>query len=175
MGHLWGTLLTAVRVIDAISDRSGKVVSMLIIPMAAGLTYEVVARYAFSSPTDWAYDLTYMLYGSHFMLVAAYTLSKGGHIRTDFLYARWPLRAQAWIDVSSYLFFFFPAMIFFLRAGWESAYDSWSIGETSDVSTWRPPIYPYKMVLPVTAVLLLIQGVAELLKSVYTALRGERP
>jgi len=173
MARLPRGALKTVKVIDTISDWSGKLVSLLIIPMVLGLVYEVVARYTFGAPTEWAYDVTYMLYGSHFMLVAAYTLSKGAHIRTDFLYARWPPRVQGWIDLSCYVFFFFPAMIFFLLAGWDNAQASWSIRETSDVSTWRPPIYPYKTVLPVTAGLLLIQGVAELIKSVHAAVRGK--
>lgn len=173
MGQSSATLLKAVKAIDTISDWSGKVVAMLIIPMVAGLTYEVVVRYAFSAPTDWAYDLTYMLYGSHFMLGAAYTLSKAGHIRTDFFYAKWSPRVQGWIDALFYLVFFFPAMIFFLVAGTEHAYYSWSVREASDASSLRPPIYPFKMVLPITAVLLMVQGVSELVKSVHAALRGE--
>jgi TRAP-type mannitol/chloroaromatic compound transport system permease small subunit len=173
MGQPSGTLLKTVKVIDTISDWSGKLVAMLIIPMVAGLTYEVVARYAFDAPTDWAFDLTYMLYGSHFMLGTAYTLGKGGHIRTDFFYANWSPRVQGWVDTVSYLLFFFPAMIFFFLAGAEHAHYSWSVREASDASAWRPPIYPFKMVLPVTALLLLIQGVSELVKSSYAALRGE--
>lgn len=173
MGQPSGTLLKTIGVIDAISDWSGKLVAMLIIPMVVGLTYEVVARYAFNAPTDWAYDLTYMLYGSHFMLGAGYTLSKGGHIRTDFFYANWSPRVQGWVDASSYVLFFFPAMIFFLLAGTEHAYYSWSVREASDASALRPPIYPFKMALPVTALLLLIQGVSELVKSFHAALRGK--
>ncbi|MFZ1060983.1 MAG: TRAP transporter small permease subunit [Candidatus Rokuibacteriota bacterium] len=173
MGQPSGTLLKTIKVIDTMSDWSGKVVALLIIPMVAGLTYEVVARYAFNAPTDWAYDLTYMLYGSHLMLGAAYTLSKGGHIRTDFFYANWSPRVQGLIDASCYLLFFFPAMIFFLLAGAEHAYYSWSVREASDASSLRPPIYPFKMVLPVTALLLLIQGVSELVKSVYAARSGK--
>lgn len=165
-------LLKTLKVIDAISEWSGKLFSWLIIPMVAGVTYEVFARYAFNAPTKWAYDITYMLYGSLFMLGAAYTLRKGGHIRTDFFYEKWSPRRQGLVDAASYLFFFFPGMIFFLLAGWDAALYSWSIREVSEATPWRPPIYPFKAVIPVSAFLLLLQGVSEFVKSLYGALRG---
>lgn len=168
-------LLKTIRVIDAIGEWSGRIVAWLILPLVLGLTYEVISRYGFNAPTAWAYDTAYMLYGSHFMLGAGYCLLKKGHIRTDILYDRWSPRRQGWVDASSYLFLFFPGLIFFLLAGWDSALYSWSIREVSEASPWRPPIYPFKMVVPVTALLLLIQGVSEFLKSAYAALRGEWP
>ncbi|MFQ5946548.1 MAG: TRAP transporter small permease subunit, partial [Anaerolineae bacterium] len=112
------------------------------------------------------------LYGSHFMLGAAYTLYKGGHIRTDIFYGKWSPRTQGAIDAALYLLLFFPGMILFFRAGWAQALYSISIGETSDASSWRPPLYPLKTVLPATAFLLLIQGISEFLKSVYAIRRG---
>ena len=162
-----------IRVIDTISEWSGKLVAWLIIPMVAGVTYEVIARYGFNAPTIWAYDLTYMLYGSLFMLGAAYTLVKGGDIRTDFFYGNFSARTKGIIDTAGYLFFFFPGMLFFLIAGWEGALHSWSILEKSEATAWRPAIYPFKTVIPVTALLLLIQGVSEFVKSLYAAIRGE--
>lgn len=146
--------------------------AVMIVPLVGGLTYEVIARYFFNAPTSWAYDLTYMLYGAHFMLGAAYTLAKGGHIRTDFFYANWSPRRQGWIDALGYLLFFFPGIFLFFLAGWENALHSWSIREVSEASPWRPPIYPFKMIVPVSALLLLLQGVAEFLKSLYAARKG---
>lgn len=166
-------LLAAVRFIDRwIGQGSGWLFCWLIIPMVGGLTYEVIARYAFGAPTIWAYDITYMLYGSHFMLGATYTLHTHGHIRTDILYDMWSPRVQGAVDAALYLFFFFPAMFFFLYFGWEEAALSIKIGETSDASPWRPPIYPLKTVIPVAAALLLLQGLSEFLKSIYAAWRG---
>lgn len=166
-------LIKIIKTIDTIGEWSGKVVALLILPLVFGLTYEVTLRYVFKAPTVWAFDLTYMLYGSLFMLGAAYTLKKKGHIRTDILYDRWSPRRQGWIDAVSYLFLFFPGMIFFFIAGLDAAIHAWSILEKSDASPWRPPLYPLKTVLPVTAILLLIQGVSEFLKSLYAAIRGE--
>lgn len=167
------TIAAIARSIDTtVGEWSGQIFCWLIVPMIGGLTYEVLARYAFNAPTIWAYDVTYMLYGAHFMLGATYTLYKGGHIRTDIFYGKWSPRTQGLIDAGLYLLFFFPGIFFFFRSGWIEALYSISIGETSDASPWRPPLYPFKTVIPATAVLLLIQGLSEFLKSVYAVRRG---
>jgi TRAP-type mannitol/chloroaromatic compound transport system permease small subunit len=165
-------LVTIVRVIDTFSEWCGRLFAWMIIPLMLALTWEVIARYVFHAPTVWAYDTSYMLYGSHFMLGAGYTLLKGGHIRTDIFYQNWSPRTQATVDALLYIFFFFPGMFFFVWMGGTEAIHSWSIGERSDASPWRPIIYPFKTALPLGILLLLIQGVAEFIKSGYLALRG---
>lgn len=165
-------VLRTIGVIDTISEWSGKVFAWLIIPLMFALCYEVIARYVFNAPTVWAYDMSYMLYGGHFMLGAGYALVNKAHIRTDFFYAKWPVRRQGLIDAVLYLFFFFPGIFFFLLAGFDAAQHSWSIQEKSDASAWRPIIYPFKTVMPVTAALLMLQGVSEFVKSVYAAKTG---
>ena len=167
-------LLKTIRCIDTISEWSGRIFAWMIIPLVFGLTYEVIARYAFNAPTVWAFDTAYMLYGSHFMLGAGYCLLRKGHIRTDIFYDKWPARRQGWVDALSYLLLFFPGMIFFFLASWDSALHSVMIRELSDASPWRPPVYPFKMVVPIAGLLLMIQGVSEFLKSMYAALRGQR-
>jgi TRAP-type mannitol/chloroaromatic compound transport system permease small subunit len=162
----------AIHVIEAISKWTGIVVAWLIIPMTIAVTWEVVARHFFRAPTIWAFDVTYMLYGTHFMIGTAYTLMRVGHVRTDMLYQNWSVRRQNWVDLIGYVFFFFPAMIFFLHYGWVEAAHSWAIGETSDASPWRPIVYPFKFVIPLTALLLLIQGIAEFLKDLYSIRTG---
>lgn len=171
----FSNLLKIAKFIDQISIYSGKAVAWLILPLIFGLTFEVFSRYIFKSPTLWAYDLSYMLYGTIFMLGAAFTLYKKGHIRTDIFYEKWPPKKQGWVDAILYLFFFFPGMILFLFAGLEEAIHSWSLFERSEAGAWRPPIYPFKTVIPLTALLLLIQGISELIKSLYAAIRGEWP
>lgn len=166
-------LLSIIRPIDTLADWSGTIFCWLIIPMVLGLTYEVFARYLFNAPTVWAYDVTYMLYGSHFMLGAGYALLKGAHIRTDIFYQNWSPRVQGIVDSGSYLFLFFPGMIFFFISGTNEAIQSWSILELSDASPWRPPLYPFKTVMPLATLLLLIQGVSETIKSLYAARRGK--
>jgi TRAP-type mannitol/chloroaromatic compound transport system permease small subunit len=162
----------AIHVIEAISQWTGVVTAWLIIPMTVAVTWEVVARHFFRAPTIWAFDVTYMLYGTHFMIGTAYTLMRVGHVRTDMLYHRWTVRRQNIIDAVGYLFFFFPAMLLLFYFGWQEASHSWSIGETSDASPWRPIVYPFKTVIPVTALLLLMQGVGELLKNIYAIRTG---
>jgi TRAP-type mannitol/chloroaromatic compound transport system permease small subunit len=162
----------AIEMIDRFASYAGRAVAWLIIPMTVAVTWEVVARHFFRAPTIWAFDVTYMLYGTHFMLGTAYTLMRIGHVRTDMLYSRWSIRRQNWIDAIGYLFFFFPAMIFLFYFGWQEAHHSFEIRETSDASPWRPIVYPFKFVIPLTALFLLIQGVAELLKSLYSIRTG---
>jgi len=156
-----------------VGEWSGRIFKWLILPLTGGLTYEVFARYIFNAPTIWAYDMTYMLYAAHFMLGAAHTLYIGGHIRTDLFYDKWSAKTQGMVDAIGYLVFFFPGMFFFFTAGMEEAILSISLLETSDATPWRPPLYPFKCVVPASALLLLIQGFSEFLKSVY-AVRNKR-
>lgn len=172
-GEVPEALLRTVRFIDKyVGELSGKIFMVLIFPLIGALTYEVIVRYAFNAPTIWAYDISYMIYGSHFMLGATYCLYKGGHIRTDVFYEKFSVRWQGRVDAILYLFFFFPGMIYFFLAGWEEALHSWDILEESLMSPWRPALYPFKTVIPIAALLIMIQGVSELLKSIYAGLRG---
>ncbi len=167
-----GALLRAIRIIDTISAWSGRIVAWLIVPLIAVMVFEVVARYV-ATPTQWAYDLSYMMYGAMFMLGAAYTLYRGAHIRTDFLYQKWSVKTQATVDALCYLFLFFPGIAFFLWIGGDFAYNSWIRSERTVGSSWMPIIYPLKGVIPVAAGLLLLQGVSEFLKCIYALRTGQ--
>ena len=162
----------AVRVIDAFSDWSGKIVAWPILPLVGSLTYEGIARYLFDAPTLWAYDLSYMLYAAVFMLGAHYTLMRGAHIRTDMLWEKFAPRTKGRIDAIAYLFFFFPAMALLFYASVDEAWASYKMGELSEQTAWRPILWPFKAIVPVTALLLMVQGVSELLKSLYAARTG---
>jgi TRAP-type mannitol/chloroaromatic compound transport system permease small subunit len=161
------TFVRVVHTIDTFSNWTGKAVAWLIVPLVFGLTYEGFARYLFNAPTEWAFDLSYMLYGSLFMLGAHYALLRGAHIRTDMLWDKFSDRKKGIIDSIAYIAFFFPAMIMFFFASVDEAYHAWKINELSEQTAWRPILWPFKAVVPVTAVLLLIQGVSELMKSLY--------
>jgi TRAP-type mannitol/chloroaromatic compound transport system permease small subunit len=165
-------LLKVIRVIDTFSEWSGKAVAWLIFPLFLGLTYEGFARYLFNAPTLWAFDLSYMLYGALFMLGAHYTLLKGAHIRTDMLWEKFSPRTKGWIDAVAYVIFFLPAMAMLFYASVDEAWHAWQLGELSEQTAWRPILWPFKAVVPLTALLLMIQGVSELLKSVYAARTG---
>ena len=157
-----GAVERVIAAIEAVSTATGWLAGWLIVPMTLAVAYEVTARYAFNAPTRWASNATYMLYSAQFMLAAAYTLLKGGHIRTDVFYERWSPRTRATIDAVSYVLFFFPGMLFVLYAGTVEAWQAWEIRERS--GAW--PLYPLKAVIPLTALLLFLQGVSELLKCV---------
>ena len=152
----------------------GKAAAWLVLPMVAALAYEVIARFGFNRPTVWAYDATYMLYGAMFMLGAAWTLGRDAHVRADFLFNVLSPRWQGLIDTVFILCLFFPAMYFFTESTWEYAAKSWQRGERIPTSPMMPIIYPLKTVMPITGILLLIQGVSELLKSLYGVFTNRR-
>jgi TRAP-type mannitol/chloroaromatic compound transport system permease small subunit len=151
-----------------------KLGAWLILPMTFSLVYEVVMRYLFESPTIWAYDTTYMMAGALFMLSSAYALRNGSHVRADFLLTALRPRWQALIDVVLYAVVYFPAIGLFFSASLTFTIQSWQQLETFPQSPWMPIIYPLKTVMPVTLALLLLQGLAELLKAVWT-LRHDVP
>lgn len=153
--------------IDRIAIHSGRIVSWMIVPMVLSLTYEVVARYVFNAPTLWAYDMTFMLYGSFFMLGAAFTLQRKSHIRTDSFYAAWSPRKKGWVDSVCYVLFFFPFIYIFLVTGFEYFWKAFTTGEKFVSSPWMPVTWPFKLSMPLTGLLLALQGVSELLKSIY--------
>ena len=165
--------LKLIRKIDAIGDACGRAVSLIILPMIAVVSWEVLSRYAFGTPTIWAFDLTYMLYGGHFMLGCAYALLHGSHVRADMLWEKFSARKKGLIDTVAYLVFFFPSMVLFFVASADDAWHSFKMHELSEQTAWRPVLWPFKAVVPVTAVLLLIQGISETIKSVHAARTGE--
>ena len=160
-------LVRTVQVIDRFTDAIGVTIAWLNLPLVAAVAYEVIARYAFDAPTIWSFDVTYMMYGTIFMLGAAYALHKGAHIRTDFFYDSWSTKTKGMVDSISYLVFFFPSLVMFLAASANEAWYAYTISETSEQTPWRPILWPYKSVVPVTCILLMIQGVSETIKSVY--------
>ena len=165
-------LIKTVRVIDKFSDVTGTWIAWLNVPLVLAVCYEVFARYLFNAPTIWSFDVTYMLYGTIFMLGAAYALLKGAHIRTDFFFERWSLRTKGIIDSTAYVVFFFPAIITLMVVSWHEGWYAFQIGETSEQTPWRPILWPFKLVVPLTCLLLLIQGVSETIKSLYAARLG---
>lgn len=157
-------------VIDAVSTWAGKAVAWLIVPMFAVLVYEVIAR-KFFRPTIWANDVATMCYGAHFFLAGAYTLYLQKHIRTDFISKNWSLRTQVRMDIFQYLFLFLPGMVMFTWLSWDFAAESWDLKE-SLMTTWRPPAYWYKTVIPLSSALILLQGISEVIKCFKTLRTG---
>ena len=160
--------------IDAFTRFFGKAIAWLILPMVLSLVWEVVARYFFDAPTVWAYDMTFMLYGTFFMVGSAWTLQRGGHIRTDVYYMKWSKRTQARVDLVCYVLFFFPAVAAF---AWLSSAYFWKSFEQNEhivTSPWMPIVYPFKFVIPLATALLLIQGLAQFIRAVHAGMTGAR-
>ena len=139
------------------------------------IVYEVLSRYLFTAPTRWAYDISRMLYGAMFVLGAAYALSKGVHIRADFIYRRWSVKTQGWVDTLLYLICYFPTMCIFLFVSTEWAWISVSRGERGTDTAWMPLLGPLKSCVPIGISFLILQGISELLKSVHAARKGKWP
>jgi len=164
---------TILRGIDKLSEYSGKIFAWLIVPLVGALFYEVFARYLFRRPTEWAYDITYMFYGVLFVMAAAWALSTNRHVRIDVLQAKFSPRRRALIDALLYIVLFFPAITVLLVKGIEYAQFSWAMKEVSSAGAWRPPLYPLKTFFPIAMALLLLQGVAEFIRSLLRAIRKE--
>ena len=166
---------TTIVAIDTFSLWIGRVVAWLTVPLMAAMVYEVFARYYFTAPTLWAYDISRMVYGAMFILGSAYALSKGVHICSDFIYRKWSVKTQGRVDLALYVICYFPAMVILLWVSSEWAWTSLSRGERGTDTSWMPLLGPVKSALPVGVVFLIIQGVSELLKSLHAARRGEWP
>ena len=161
--------------IDKFSKRVGSVVCWILMPLIFAMTYEVLARKLFLAPTIWAYDISRFLYGALFMLGAGYALSKGVHIRADFLYRNFKIKNQGLIDFWLYLLFYFPGLIVFFYMTFGFVVESIQRGERGMDTTWMPYMWPIKTCLLIGIIFLLIQGFSELLKSYWAAKKGEWP
>ena len=161
--------------IDLFSKWVGNIVCWITIPLILGMVYEVFARKLFLAPTIWAYDMSRFLYGALFMLGAGYALSKGVHIRADFLYRNFKIKTQGIIDFWLYLLFYFPGLIVFLYMTIGFVQESIMRGERGMDTTWMPYMWPIKSCLLIGIIFLLIQGISELLKSYWASTKGEWP
>lgn len=162
-----------IRFADATSAWFGKAFAWLIVLMTFGTSYEVFVRYIVGRPTPWALDVSFIMYGTLFMMGGAYTLSRGGHVRGDFLYRLWKPRTQAVVDLILYFLFFFPGITALIFSGWKYASRSWSYGEVSVNSPAGIPIYQFKTVMVAAGILLFIQGIAQVLRCVHCIRTGD--
>ena len=165
-------LKTILKGFDWISEWTGRIFVWLIIPLTVVVVYEVISRRVFNAPHIWATEVTNYIYGPHFMLAAAYTLLYKSHVSIDIIYGRYSPRTRGILDIITYLVFFFPFCIIVFYQGILFAQTSWSIGETSESAALR--VVPLiKTVIPVTFGLILIQGVANFIRSIMLIFRGK--
>lgn len=161
--------------IDKINTHIGHVFAWCIVLLTAAMGYDVIMLKLFRLPTPWAYDASYMLYGTLFIMAGPYALARNSHVRGDFLYRNWQPRTQAKMDLVLYFLFFFPGILAFIYAGYIFAEKSWSIGEHSSNSPNGPPLYPFKTLIPIVGVLMLVQGIAEVMRCIICLRSGSWP
>ena len=161
--------------IDGISTWFGKTAAWLIIVLMVVVCVEVFKRYIMNMPTAWIFDLDNMLYGTLFMLCGAYTLAQNAHVRGDFLYSSMRPRMQAGLDLALYIVFFIPGIAALIYAGYSFAVESWTINEHSNVTANGPPVYQFKAMIPLAGALVMLQGVAEIVRCVVCLKTGEWP
>ena len=161
--------------IDAISTWVGKAAAWLIIGLMTLVCVEVFKRYILNAPTAWIFDADNMFYGTLFMLCGAYTLAQNAHVRGDFLYSSMRPRVQAGLDLALYIVFFIPGIAPLIYAGYDYAADSWRIAEHSNVTANGPPVYHFKSVIPIAGALVMLQGVAEIVRCVMCLRTGAWP
>ncbi len=161
--------------IDRLSTFIGHAFAWLIIALTFLISWEVFSRYVLGTPHAWAFDAMIMLYGILFMMAGAYTLAANGHVRGDVLYGFFPPRLQAGIDLTLYVVFFIPGVVALVWAGYTYALESWTIKEHSSITADGPPIYPFKAIIPIAGIFLLLQGFVEMMRCILCLKRGDWP
>lgn len=161
--------------IDSLSLWVGKSFAWLILILTLGISYEVFVRYVLGAPTTWAFDFSYINYGALFLMAGAYALSRNGHVRADVFYRFWRPRTQAMMDLVLFIIFFLPAVLAFMYAGLNFAQMSIRFREVSIFSPAGVPVFPLKTLIPITGLLLFIQGIAEVIRCVLCIKTGAWP
>ena len=160
--------------VDALSTWLGKIAAWTVVLLTALISWEVFSRYALNRPHAWVLDAQIMLYGTLFMLAGAYTLSKNGHVRGDVLYGFFRPRTQAAIDLVLYIVFFLPGIVALTWAGWTYAQESLAIREQT-FSADPLPLYPFKFVIPLAGLALVLQGAVEIVRCLLCLRDGQWP
>ncbi|MEQ9261093.1 MAG: TRAP transporter small permease subunit [Roseovarius sp.] len=168
-------MIKIIHAVEGLSQWVGKAFGWCILILTLSVSYEVFVRYVLNAPTVWAFDMMVQMYGALFLMAGAYALAQDSHVRGDVLYRLFPVRWQARVDFVLYILFFFPGMIALFWYGWEIASDSWRYKEVSWNSPARIQIYFFKTLIPVAGLLLMIQGLAEMMRCVIAMREGTWP
>jgi len=162
-----------VKILDSISERTGLIFIWVISVVLVLMVYEVISRRIFHDPNVWTFEIITLFSAIHFMVLAAYALRHRAHVSIDIIYLRFSPKGRSVLDIISYLLFFFPFVFVLFKVGFDSASASWATGETT-LTAHLPLVLPImKTIVPVAALLLLIQGLSNLVRSVFFVARGE--
>lgn len=165
--------LATIRVIDKSTEYTGYLFALISAPLIFANTYEVISRYVFNQPTEWALDVTTQSFAALFMLGAPYALLKGAHVRTDMLWEKFTDRNKGLIDAIGFIILFMPTMMVLTYISIDDFFYSMSINERSNTTSWQPVIWPLRAVIPLSCALMFIQGISEILKCLYAVRTGK--
>lgn len=160
-----------IKAVESFQEFIGKIVGLINYILVFVVLYEVVSRKLFKSPTVWGFDLSYMLYGTMFMLGLGYALKHGSHVRIDIIYAYLKPKKKAILDLIGYTIFFLPFIIVCLKVSYDFGMQSFAMREQS-MSVWQVPIYPFKIMMFLGFVLVFVQGIVEIIKSILLLKEG---
>lgn len=163
-------LKKCLRAIDLLNEWVARTVSWIVVLIIATTIYEVIMRYLFNAPTNWVFEFNYLIHGPYFLLLGAYTYAINGHVNVDIVYGRLTTRTKAIVDLFTMPLFFFFVLMMFIYGG-RFALNSLSFHERLS-SGWAPPIYPIKFIIPIAALLLLLQGIARYIRNLHLAITG---
>lgn len=158
--------------IDSLNELIGKAVSWLFLALTASVVVDLTMRYFVGRTTVWAYDINYMIYGTQFMLAGAYTMKYNAHVRVDVLYMKFSPRGRAVLEVIFYICIMFPLCFFLFSSCWSDFVRACSAREISIVTSWHPPVYHYKGVMPVTYALLILQSIVLFIRNIAIIWKG---
>jgi TRAP-type mannitol/chloroaromatic compound transport system permease small subunit len=160
---------------DHLSTSIGKGFSWCIVILMGGTCYEVIMAYVFNAPTLWNFDLSMQMYGAILMMSGAYCLATESHVRGDVIYRLFKPKTQGWIDLVLYFIFFFPGVLALVFYGYDYAAFSWKLKESSWSSPAQIQIYMVKALIPASGVVLTIQGISEVFRSIICIQTGHWP
>lgn len=165
-------MLKFLDMIDTFNEYLGRLFKWTIVFLCLVMCYEVAARYLFNSPTIWAFEISTALYAAVFLLNAAYVLLYKGHVVIDLVYEKFSLKGRAILDIVSSIIFFYPYMWVVLYYGIIYTHKAWMFGERTD-STFAMPVTPVRIMFPIFAFLLLLQGSAGVIRAIMTLCTGK--
>ena len=166
-------LRTFVQTVDAFTDLCGRLLSWLVLFMAVLTTCVVVLRYGFDIGSIATQETVTYMHGCVFLLGAAYALKKGAHVRVDIFYRYFSARTRAWVDSLGGIVFLLPLCAFILASSWGYVSESWGMRESSAEPGGIPAVFLLKTLIPLMAINLALQGMADILRNALVLVQVE--
>lgn len=160
------------RVMDKISIRVGHAASWMTLILVVVTIYDVIMRYIFKAGSIWIQESEWHLFAANFMLAASWTLLRNGHVRVDIFYVKFSIKTKAWVDLIGSILFLLPFCILIVYSSIPFVFDSWAIWEGSSDPGGLPARYILKSVIPLTFILLALQGISEIIKNAAVITKG---